>query len=48
MLIETERLLLRELVMADLVEFVALHRDPEVVRYVREREPARVSYGGGG
>lgn len=35
MLIETERLLLRELVLDDLDEFVALHRDPEVVRFVR-------------
>jgi ribosomal protein S18 acetylase RimI-like enzyme len=33
-LIETERLLLRRLVMADLDEFLALHRDPEVVRFV--------------
>jgi hypothetical protein len=31
-LIGTERLLLRELTIADLDEFVALHRDPEVVR----------------
>lgn len=35
MLIETERLVLRQLVMADLDEFLALHRDPEVVRFVR-------------
>jgi RimJ/RimL family protein N-acetyltransferase len=34
-LIETERLLLRALAMTDLDEFVALHRDPEVVRFVR-------------
>ena len=34
-LIETERLLLRPLVMSDLDEFVALHEDPEVVRFVR-------------
>jgi RimJ/RimL family protein N-acetyltransferase len=40
-LIETERLLLRELVMADLDEFVALHRDPEVVRYVRVLDHAQ-------
>jgi RimJ/RimL family protein N-acetyltransferase len=33
-LIETERLVLRRLVMADLDEFAALHRDPEVVRFV--------------
>lgn len=30
----TERLLLRELTLADLDEFVALHSDPEVVRFV--------------
>ncbi len=41
MLIETERLLLRELVMADLDEFVALHRDPEVVRFVRALDRAQ-------
>ena len=35
MLIDTERLLLRALVMDDLDEFAALHRDPEVVRFVR-------------
>jgi RimJ/RimL family protein N-acetyltransferase len=40
-LIETERLLLRELVNADLDEFVALHRDPEVVRYVRPLDRAQ-------
>ncbi len=34
-LIETERLLLRALVMDDLDEFATLHRDPEVVRFVR-------------
>lgn len=41
MLIETERLLLRELVMGDLDEFVALHRDPEVVRFVRALDRAQ-------
>jgi RimJ/RimL family protein N-acetyltransferase len=34
-LIETERLVLRRLALADLDEFLALHRDPEVVRFVR-------------
>jgi RimJ/RimL family protein N-acetyltransferase len=34
-LIETERLVLRRLAMADLEEFIALHRNPEVVRFVR-------------
>ncbi len=34
MLIETERLVLRRLAMGDLDEFVVLHRDPEVVRFV--------------
>jgi RimJ/RimL family protein N-acetyltransferase len=33
-LIETSRLVMRGLEMADLDEFVALHRDPEVVRFV--------------
>jgi RimJ/RimL family protein N-acetyltransferase len=33
-LIETKRLVLRRLAMAFLDEFVALHRDPEVVRFV--------------
>ena len=33
--IETERLLLRPLAMADLDEFVALHDDPEVTRFMR-------------
>ena len=33
-LIETERLVLRRLAMGDLDEFVVLHRDPEVVRFV--------------
>jgi RimJ/RimL family protein N-acetyltransferase len=40
-LIETRRLVLRELVMADLDEFVALHRDPEVVRFVRALDRAQ-------
>jgi RimJ/RimL family protein N-acetyltransferase len=40
-LIETERLLLRELAMASLDEFVALHRDPEVVRFVRALDRAQ-------
>ncbi len=35
MLIETERLLLRPLVLDDLEQFAALHRDPEVTRFVR-------------
>ncbi len=35
MLIETRRLVLRPLAMADLDEFVGLHGDPEVVRFVR-------------
>ena len=34
MVIETERLLLRPLAPADLDEFVALHEDPEVARFV--------------
>jgi len=34
-LVETERLVLRQLAMADLDEFVELHRDPEVIRFVR-------------
>lgn len=33
--IETERLYLRPMVMSDLDDFVALHADPEVTRYVR-------------
>ncbi len=33
-LIETGRLVLRRLAMGDLDEFVVLHRDPEVVRFV--------------
>lgn len=41
MLIETARLVLRRLVMADLDEFVALHRDPEVVRFVRALDRAQ-------
>jgi ribosomal-protein-serine acetyltransferase len=40
-LIETERLRLRRLVMADLDEFVALHRDREVVRFVRVLDRAQ-------
>lgn len=35
MLIETPRLLLRPIEMADLEEFVALHSDPEVTGFVR-------------
>jgi len=41
MLLETERMLLRELKMADLDEFVALHSDPEVVRFVRTLDRAQ-------
>ena len=41
MLIETERLMLRRLVMADLDEFVLLHRDPEVVKFVRTLDRAQ-------
>lgn len=41
MLLETERLLLRELTKDDLDEFVALHRDPEVVRFVRALDRAQ-------
>lgn len=41
MLIKTERLVLRPLTMADLDEFVALHRDPEVVRFVRTLDRAQ-------
>jgi RimJ/RimL family protein N-acetyltransferase len=33
--LETERLLLRPLSMADIDEFVALHDDPEVTRFIR-------------
>jgi RimJ/RimL family protein N-acetyltransferase len=40
-LIETERLALRPLVMGDVDEFVALHRDPEVVRFVRTLDRAQ-------
>jgi RimJ/RimL family protein N-acetyltransferase len=40
-LIETERLALRPLAMGDLDEFVALHRDPEVVRFVRTLDRAQ-------
>jgi RimJ/RimL family protein N-acetyltransferase len=36
--IETERLLLRPLARADVDEFVALHADPEVARFVRRFE----------
>ncbi len=39
--IETKRLLLRELAIGDLDEFVAWHRDPEVVRYVRSLDRAQ-------
>lgn len=41
-LIDTERLLLRPLLMSDLDDFVGLHEDPEVVRFVRtlDREQA--------
>jgi RimJ/RimL family protein N-acetyltransferase len=39
--LETERLLLRRLTPADLDEFVALHRDPEVVRFVRSLDRAQ-------
>jgi RimJ/RimL family protein N-acetyltransferase len=35
MLIETERLLLRPIGLVDLPDFVALHADPEVARFVR-------------
>jgi len=41
--IETERLLLRPLVMADLDEFVEMHRDAEVVRFVRALDRAQAS-----
>ncbi|MGA9284167.1 MAG: GNAT family N-acetyltransferase [Solirubrobacteraceae bacterium] len=41
MLIETERLVLRPLAMSDLDEFVALHHDPEVVRFVRTLDRAQ-------
>jgi RimJ/RimL family protein N-acetyltransferase len=41
--IETERLLLRRLVMADLDEFVVLHGDPEVVRFVRTLDRAQAA-----
>lgn len=41
MLLETERLLLRGLTLADLDEFLALHRDPEVVRFVRALDRAQ-------
>jgi RimJ/RimL family protein N-acetyltransferase len=41
--IETERLLLRRLAMADLEELVALHRDPEVVRFVRTLDRAQAT-----
>jgi RimJ/RimL family protein N-acetyltransferase len=40
-LIETDRLVLRPLAMSDLDEFVALHRDPEVVRFVRSLDRAQ-------
>jgi RimJ/RimL family protein N-acetyltransferase len=40
-LIETERLVLRRLVMTDLDEFVTLHADPEVVRFVRALDRAQ-------
>lgn len=43
MLIETERLALRQLAMDDLDEFVALHRDPEVVRFVRALDRAQAA-----
>jgi len=36
--LETERLLLRPLGMADLDDFVELHDDPEVVRFIRRLE----------
>jgi RimJ/RimL family protein N-acetyltransferase len=42
-LIETERLLLRQLAMADLDEFVVLHCDPEVVRFVRTLDRAQAA-----
>jgi RimJ/RimL family protein N-acetyltransferase len=35
MLIETERLLLRPIELADLDEFTALHTDPKVTRFIR-------------
>ena len=38
MVLETERLLLRPLEMADLDEFVELHEQPEVVRFIRRLE----------
>lgn len=41
MLIETERLVLWPLAMADLDEFVALHHDPDVVRFVRTLDRAQ-------
>ena len=34
MVIETERLVLRPLVLADLEEYLALHEDPEVTRFI--------------
>jgi RimJ/RimL family protein N-acetyltransferase len=43
MLIETERLLLRPLVLDDLEEFVAVHRDPEVTRFVRALDRAQAA-----
>ena len=41
MLLETKRLLLRELTQAHLAEVVALHSDPEVARFVRPLDRAQ-------
>jgi RimJ/RimL family protein N-acetyltransferase len=38
-LIETERLRLRPMEMGDLDEFVALHADPEVTKFIRPLDP---------
>ena len=38
--IETERLLLRPIELDDLDDFVALHADPEVTRFIRPLDPA--------
>ncbi len=40
-MLETERLLLRPLTVSDLDEFLGLHRDPEVVRFVRALDRAQ-------
>lgn len=41
MVLETKRLRLRRLALADLDEFLAWHRDPEVVRFVRGLDRAQ-------